>query len=34
MHSNVWDEITYPCQTSMAAPLKFGNGYVILSHIL
>ena len=32
--SKVWDESIYPPQTSMVQPLKFGNGFVISSHIL
>ena len=34
MSSKVWDEITYPFQTSMIAPLKFGKGEEISSHTL
>ena len=34
MHYEVRDEITYPSQTSMVQPLKFGNGLLNPSHIL
>ena len=33
-HFEMWDEITYPFQTSTFVPLKFGGGYVNSSHIL
>ena len=33
-HYKIWDEITYPFQTSTVAPLKFGNELVISSHTM
>ena len=33
-HDKVWDEITYPFPNFNVQPLKFGNGWIILYHIL
>ena len=34
IYHNVWSKTTYPFETSMVQPLKFGNSWVISSHTL